>query len=84
MRENYIFRVKKPSDSKSTWDLYAPVSTISRNESFPPDKACPLMQRTIRAPGRRRDDSVLSIELASSMDVRHGPLRRVDQRRSKR
>jgi len=44
MRENYIFRVKKPSESKNTWDLYTPVSTISRNDSFPVDKACPLIK----------------------------------------
>jgi branched-chain amino acid transport system substrate-binding protein len=44
MRENYIFRVKKPAESKNTWDLYVPVSTISRNDSFPPDKACALLR----------------------------------------
>jgi branched-chain amino acid transport system substrate-binding protein len=44
MRENYVFRVKKPAESKSEWDVYVPVTTISREESFPVDRACSLVK----------------------------------------
>ncbi|MES2979745.1 MAG: ABC transporter substrate-binding protein [Pseudomonadota bacterium] len=46
IRENYIWRVKKPSESKSEWDIYAPVSMIPANLAFAPaDKAaCPLVK----------------------------------------
>jgi branched-chain amino acid transport system substrate-binding protein len=45
IREGYVFRVKKPSESKGEWDLYAPVTTIPANVAFgPADKACPLIK----------------------------------------
>lgn len=46
IRENYVFRVKKPSESRNEWDLYTPVSTIAANVSFQPaDKTvCPLVK----------------------------------------
>lgn len=44
MRENYVYRVKKPSESKNPWDTYTLVSTISRDESFPVDRACTLVK----------------------------------------
>jgi len=46
MRDFYIFRIKKPSESKNEWDLYAPVSTVPATEAFQPaDKSvCPLVK----------------------------------------
>jgi branched-chain amino acid transport system substrate-binding protein len=46
LRDFYIFRVKKPSESKGEWDLYSPVAKIPAAEAFPPaDKqACSLVK----------------------------------------
>lgn len=46
LRDFYIFRVKKPAESKNEWDLYAPVSKVPAAEAFPPaDKqACALVK----------------------------------------
>lgn len=46
LRDFYIFRVKKPAESKGEWDLYTPVSTIPAAQAFQPaDKtACPLVK----------------------------------------
>lgn len=46
IREGYVFRVKKPSESKNEWDLYALAATIPANQAFQPaDKAaCPLVK----------------------------------------
>ena len=46
MRDFYVFRVKKPSESKGEWDLYAPVATLSPEAAFrPTDKSvCPLVK----------------------------------------
>lgn len=46
MRDFYIFRVKKPSESRSAWDLYAPVATLPAKDAFrKADKAlCPLVK----------------------------------------
>ena len=42
MRDSYIWRVKKPSESKNEWDLYSYVSTVPAAQAFPASKACPL------------------------------------------
>jgi branched-chain amino acid transport system substrate-binding protein len=46
LRDFYIFRVKKPAESKNEWDLYTQVSKIPAAQAFPPaDKqACPLVK----------------------------------------
>ncbi|CAE6862560.1 ABC transporter substrate-binding protein [Paraburkholderia domus] len=46
MRDFYIFRVKKPSESRSAWDLYMPVATLPAKDAFrKADKAiCPLVK----------------------------------------
>ena len=46
IREGYVFRVKKPSESKNEWDLYTLASTIPAQENFQPaDKAvCSLVK----------------------------------------
>ena len=46
MREVYVFRVKKPSESKGEWDLMTQIATIAPNDAFgPADKlACPLVK----------------------------------------
>lgn len=46
LRDNYVFRVKSPAESKGEWDLYAPVSTIPANEAFAAGNpnVCPLLK----------------------------------------
>ena len=46
LRDFYIFRVKKPSESKNEWDLYSEVSKVPAAEAFQPaDKqVCPLVK----------------------------------------
>ena len=46
LRDNYVFRVKAPSESKGEWDLYAQVATIPAAEAFAPadPNACPLVK----------------------------------------
>ena len=46
LRDYYVFRVKKPSESKGEWDLLAQTMTIPAAEAFPPaDKlACSLVK----------------------------------------
>jgi len=46
LRDFYIFRVKKPSESKGEWDLYSEVSKIPAAEAFAPaDKqVCSLVK----------------------------------------
>jgi len=46
MRDFYVFRVKKPSESKGEWDLYSQVSTIPAETVFQPaDKTvCSLVK----------------------------------------
>ena len=41
----YVFRVKAPSQSKSRWDVYTPVSTVPAAEAFRPmeEGGCPLL-----------------------------------------
>lgn len=43
---SYLFRVKKPEESKSEWDLYDLVATIPAEESFRPldQGGCPLVK----------------------------------------
>jgi branched-chain amino acid transport system substrate-binding protein len=36
MRDLYVFRIKKPSESKNEWDLYSPVSTLPAEQAFRP------------------------------------------------
>ncbi len=42
----YLFEVKKPSESKGTWDLYKVVSTIPTEQAFRPlnEGGCPLVK----------------------------------------
>ncbi|WP_342133432.1 ABC transporter substrate-binding protein [Hydrogenophaga sp. OTU3427] len=46
VRDFYIFRVKKPAESKNEWDLYTQVAKIPAAQAFPPaDKqVCPLVK----------------------------------------
>lgn len=46
LRDNYVFRVKAPSESKGEWDLYSQVSAIPAAEAFSPGdpKVCPLVK----------------------------------------
>lgn len=46
MRDVYVFRVKKPAESKGEWDLMTQVAAIPANEAFQPaDKqACSLVK----------------------------------------
>jgi branched-chain amino acid transport system substrate-binding protein len=46
IREGYVFRVKKPAESKGEWDLYALAGTIPANQAFQPaDKTvCSLVK----------------------------------------
>jgi branched-chain amino acid transport system substrate-binding protein len=46
LRDFYIFKVKKPSESKSEWDLYTQVSKIPAAQAFQPgDKqVCSLIK----------------------------------------
>ena len=46
MRDVYVFKVKKPSESKGEWDLMSQVATIPAAEAFQPaDKqVCPLVK----------------------------------------
>ncbi|MDB5511122.1 MAG: transporter permease [Enterovirga sp.] len=46
MRDQYIFRVKTPEESKGEWDLYKEVARIPATEAFAPadPKACPLVK----------------------------------------
>ena len=46
LRDNYVFRVKTPAESKGEWDLYAEVARIPAAEAFAPadPKACPLVK----------------------------------------
>ena len=45
MRDYYVFRIKKPSESKNEWDLYALASTIPAAQANKPvDAACQLIK----------------------------------------
>ena len=45
MRDYYVFRIKKPGESKSEWDLYAQVAAIPAAQAVKPvDKACSLVK----------------------------------------
>jgi branched-chain amino acid transport system substrate-binding protein len=43
----YVFRAKKPSESKSEWDLYDLVATIPGDQAFRPlnESTCPAIKR---------------------------------------
>jgi branched-chain amino acid transport system substrate-binding protein len=43
---SYLFEVKKPSESKSEWDLYKLIGTTPAEEAFRPlsDNACPMVK----------------------------------------
>jgi branched-chain amino acid transport system substrate-binding protein len=45
VHDMYLFRVKKPADSKGEWDLYETVATIPADKAFRPlaDGGCPLV-----------------------------------------
>jgi branched-chain amino acid transport system substrate-binding protein len=47
VHDYYVFRVKKPSESKSPWDLYALEATIPGDEAFRPMSAelCPRIAK---------------------------------------
>jgi len=43
--DSYLFRVKKPSESKGPWDYYAQVGSTPADEAWEPlDPACPLVK----------------------------------------
>ncbi|MFH6787260.1 MULTISPECIES: ABC transporter substrate-binding protein [Methylobacterium] len=46
MRDQYVFRVKSPSESKSEWDLYSFIERLPAEVAFPSAEAktCPLMK----------------------------------------
>jgi branched-chain amino acid transport system substrate-binding protein len=46
VHDMYLFRVKKPADSKGEWDLYETVATISADKAFRPlaDGGCSLVK----------------------------------------
>ncbi|NGO55623.1 ABC transporter substrate-binding protein [Allomesorhizobium camelthorni] len=46
VHEMYLFRVKKPDQSKGEWDLYETVATIPADKAFRPltDGGCPLVK----------------------------------------
>ena len=46
IHDMYLFRVKKPEDSKGEWDLYETVATIPADKAFRPlaDGGCPLVK----------------------------------------
>ena len=46
LRDNYVFRVKTPAESKGEWDLYTQIAKIPANEAFAPadPKVCPLVK----------------------------------------
>jgi len=46
MRDLYLYKVKKPSESKRTWDYYNVVRTIPAAQAFrAPDPSCPLVKK---------------------------------------
>lgn len=49
-RDMFLFRVKKPGESRSAWDLYEKVATVPFDEAFRPlaDGKCPLASVTSR------------------------------------
>lgn len=40
----YLLQVKKPSESKSEWDIFNVLSSLTPDESAPPVGACPLVK----------------------------------------
>ena len=46
LRDNYVFRVKTPAESKGEWDLYEQVAFIPANEAFAPGNpdVCTLLK----------------------------------------
>jgi branched-chain amino acid transport system substrate-binding protein len=46
VHDMYVMRVKKPSESKSEWDLYEPVATIPGERAFRPmsEGGCPFVK----------------------------------------
>lgn len=46
MRDLYLYKVKKPAESKKPWDYYHVVRTIPAAQAFrAPDAACPLIKK---------------------------------------
>ena len=47
VRDMYLFEVKKPSESKGSWDHYKEISVIPGAEAFRPfgPNRCPLVKR---------------------------------------
>ncbi|WP_295381756.1 ABC transporter substrate-binding protein [uncultured Pseudacidovorax sp.] len=46
MRDLYLYKIKKPSESKRPWDYYTVVRTIPAQQAFKaPDPACPLVKK---------------------------------------
>ena len=43
----YLFKVKKPEESKGPWDYYALVNVIPADKAFRPiaEGGCPLVQK---------------------------------------
>jgi branched-chain amino acid transport system substrate-binding protein len=47
MRDMYLLEAKKPSESKSEWDLMKVVATIPADQAFRPlsESECPLVKK---------------------------------------
>ncbi|MFL6228820.1 MAG: ABC transporter substrate-binding protein, partial [Pyrinomonadaceae bacterium] len=47
VHDMHLVQVKKPEDSKGTWDLYSPIGTIPGEEAFQPlaESTCSLLKR---------------------------------------
>ena len=54
IHDSYLFRVKKPEDSKGEWDLYETVATIPADKAFRPlaDGGCSLVKDEQRRSAR--------------------------------
>jgi branched-chain amino acid transport system substrate-binding protein len=47
VHEMYLYEVKKPAESKGSWDYYKLVATIPADQAFQPlpDSKCPLVKK---------------------------------------
>jgi branched-chain amino acid transport system substrate-binding protein len=47
VHEMHLFQMKKPSESKSSWDIYNLIATIPGDEAFRPINkgGCPLIKK---------------------------------------
>jgi branched-chain amino acid transport system substrate-binding protein len=47
VHDMYLFEAKKPSESKSPWDLYKVLATVPGDQAFQPlsQSTCPLVKK---------------------------------------